>query len=208
MSNRYALALEDQAPRRVTDHVHPRAGDRAQQPVGHLRLVLIERRVHRRDDDVELCEAVVGEVHRAVGADVALDAGQHGDAVEAGVELADGARVLERADLVEAVGHREGLAVIGDRDVLEPGGPGRQRHRLGVGAAVGRGGVHVQVAAEILPLDQPRERPCLGGGNLPAVLPQLGRHERETERLVDALPPSRRPPSLRHPRGTGRTRSA
>ena len=60
------------------------------------------------------------------------------------------ARVRERARLVEAVGHRQRLAVIGDRDVLEPGRPRRQRHRLGVGAAVGRRGVHVQVAAEVL----------------------------------------------------------
>ena len=121
------------------------------------------------------------------GADVALDARQHGDAVEARVELADRPRVLERAGLVEAVGHREGAAVIGDGDVLEPGRPRRQRHRLGVGAAVGRRGVHVQVAAEILPLDQPGERPLLGGRNFAPVLPQLGRHEREAERLVDAF---------------------
>ena len=65
-------------------------------------------------------------------------------------ERADRARVLERPRLVEAVGHRERLAVIGDGDVLEPGVARRARHRLGVGAAVGRGRVHVEVAAQIL----------------------------------------------------------
>ena len=71
----------------------------------------------RGDDDVELGEAVVGEIHRAVGPDVALDPGEHGDALEPSVQLADAAGVFERAPLVEPVGHGERLAVIGDGDV-------------------------------------------------------------------------------------------
>ena len=54
--------------------------DRPQQPVGHLLTVLVERRVDRGDDDVERGQAVVGEIERAVGPDVALDAGQQPDA--------------------------------------------------------------------------------------------------------------------------------
>ena len=61
------LAFEDQPSGRVRQDIHPRAGHRAQQPVGHLRRVLVERRVNRGDDDIELGEAVVGEIHRAVG---------------------------------------------------------------------------------------------------------------------------------------------
>ena len=66
------------------------------------------------------------------------------------------AACCERPRLVEAVGHRERLAVIGDGDVLEPGVPRGPRHGLGVGAAVGGGRVHVQVAAEILPAESSR----------------------------------------------------
>ena len=48
-------------------------------------------------DDVELGQAVVGEVHRAVGADVALDAGEQREAVEPLADLANRAGVRERA---------------------------------------------------------------------------------------------------------------
>jgi hypothetical protein len=75
--------------------------------------------VDGRDDEVELGEAVVGQVHRAVGQDVALDAGEQRDAFEALADLADMRRVLERRRFVEAAGHRQRLAVIGDGDVLQ-----------------------------------------------------------------------------------------
>ena len=71
-----------------------------------------------RHDDVELREAVVGEIERAVGEDVALDAGQQRQPLEAAVQGADARGVLERAALVEPVGHRQRLAVVGDGDVL------------------------------------------------------------------------------------------
>ena len=61
---------------RVAEDVDVRALDRAQDPVGHLARVLVERRVDRGDDDIELGQAVVGQVHGAVGPDVALDAGE------------------------------------------------------------------------------------------------------------------------------------
>ena len=54
------------------------------------------------------------------GQDVALDAGEQPDAHAFGVERADARGVRQRAPLVEAVGHRQRLAVVGDRDVLEP----------------------------------------------------------------------------------------
>ena len=101
----------------MAEDVHPPAVDRAEQPVGHLRFFLMERRVDGRDDEVQLREAVVGEIHRPVGPDVALDARQYRHALEAAVQAADRARVFERARLVEAVRHRERLTVVGDRDV-------------------------------------------------------------------------------------------
>ena len=100
-------------------------------------------------------------------------------------ELADPARVFERAALVEPVGHRERLAVIGDGDVREAGGPGGERHGFGVGAAVGGGRVHVQIAAQVGERQQAWQCAALGGLDLAAVLAQLGRNVREAERPVD-----------------------
>ena len=71
------------------------------------------------------------------------------------VERADRARRARARALVEAVGHRQRLAVVGDRDVLEAGArappPPSSRD---VVAAVGLGGVHVQVAAQVAALDR------------------------------------------------------
>ena len=82
MSSLYAIAPQENAAGRVADDVDERVRDGPEHALGHLRFVLIERRVHRRDDHVELGEAVIGQVHRAVGADVALDAGEQRDALE------------------------------------------------------------------------------------------------------------------------------
>ena len=95
--------------------------------------------MHRGDDDVERGEAVVGQIERAVGLDVALDAGEQPDADALGVERADAGGVRQRAPLVEPVGHRQRLAVVGDGDVLEAGVARRRRHRRDVVLAVGLG---------------------------------------------------------------------
>ena len=115
---RIRLALQDPAPGRVAEDVDMRVLERAQQPVGHLLVILIERGVHRGDDEIERGEAVVGQVERAVRLDVAFDAGQQPDAGAFGIHGANASGVRERAALVEAVGHGERLAVIGDGDVL------------------------------------------------------------------------------------------
>ena len=133
----------------MAEHVDPRAVERAQDAVGHLRLILREVRVHRGDDEIELGEAVVGEIEPAVGEDVALDAGEQRQSFEAAVQRAHAGRVLERATLVEAVGHGQRLAVVGDGDVLVAQAVRGGGHRLEVVLAVGRGRVHVQVAAQI-----------------------------------------------------------
>ena len=58
---------------------------------------------------------------------------------------------------------------------------------LDVGAAVGGGGVHVQVAAKVLRGDETGQGAGFGGGDLSAVLAQFRRHVGELERLVDAF---------------------
>ena len=152
------LALEQPPAGRMAEHVDPRTLERAQDAVGHLRLILREVRVHRGDDDVELGEAVVGEVEPAVGEDVAFDAGEQRQALEASVQRAHAGGVLERAPLVEAVGHGQRLAVIGDGDVLVSQPVRGRGHRLEIVLAVGRGRVHVQVAAQIRDGHEPRQR--------------------------------------------------
>ena len=77
---RIRLALQEPAPGRMAEDVDVRVLDRAQQPIGHLLLILIERGMHRGDDEVEGGEAVVGEVERAVRPDVAFDAREEPDA--------------------------------------------------------------------------------------------------------------------------------
>ena len=155
-------------------------------------------------------ETVVGEIHRAVGADVALDAGEQRDAFEPLVELSDRARMLERAMLVEPVGHRERLAVIGDGDVLQSPAARAARAIVSTSARPSVAvRVHVEVAAEIGTLDQPRQRSGLGRLDLAAVLPQFRRHERQPQRGIDV--PSSSSPATRDvvvERGTARTRSA
>ncbi len=75
-------------------------------------------RVDRCHDDVELSQAVVGEIEPAIGQDVALDSSEQREVLKAAVQRPDASGVFERASLVEAIGHRERLAVVGDGDVL------------------------------------------------------------------------------------------
>ena len=128
--------------------------------------------------------------------------------------------MLERRRFVEAAGHRQRLAVIGDRDVLEARGPRRERHRLDVVLAVGRGRMQVQVAAEVGPRDQRGQRVALGGLDLAAMLAELRRDERQAERRrrcpASSAPASDSPVSTsnrpysfrRRPRASARSRSA
>ena len=64
---------------------------------------------------------------RAVGEDVALDAGEQRQPFEAAVQRPHARGVLERAPLVEAVGHRQRLAVVGDGDVARSRAGARRR---------------------------------------------------------------------------------
>ena len=201
-------ALQKQAAGRVADDVDVRVLDRAQEAVGHLLAVLVERRVDRGDDDVERGEAVVGEIQRAVRPDVALDAGEQPDAVLA-VERADPRGVRERARFVEAVGHRERLAVVGDRDVLEPGGACAG---LAMSATLSRPSVSVvcmcRSPRRSPPLDQAGQRRAVRRPRSrrgPRAVPAGSRPGRAPRR---SPPPSRRRRARRRRCGRGRTRSA
>src|SRR5262245_42270078 len=99
---RVGLAARNHPAGWMAQHVHLWVLERTKQTVGHLVALHAERRVDRCDDDVEGGEAVVREVHRAVGPDVALDAGEYADAETLGIHLPDLCRVGQRAALIEA----------------------------------------------------------------------------------------------------------
>ena len=144
--------------------------------------------VDAADDEIELGQRVVGEVQRAVAQDVALDAGEDADAeTRRRVELAHAPREGDGARFVEAVGHRERLGVVGDRDVLvaalargrRPSLRASRGRRSRSCACGGRRGCGCSSTSS-------GRRPSSGGFDLAAVLAQLGRNPRQAERLVDA----------------------
>ena len=88
---------------------------------------------------------------------------------------------------VESAGHGEGLAVVGDRDVVEPCRPRSNSHRLGVRAPIGRGRVHVEIAAQVLDGHEAGQRSLLRGRKLAAILPKFRRDQRQPQCFVNAL---------------------
>ena len=124
--------------------------DGAENAGGHLFAALLEARVDAGDHHVHLRQNFVVEVERAVGENVDLDAGEDADAaLHLLVDFADALDVFERAFLIEAVGHGQVLGVVGDGDVLVAAGDGGFGHLANGVVAVGGGGVHVHVAAEV-----------------------------------------------------------
>ena len=93
------------------------------------------------------------------------------------------AQLLGRDVVAEPVAGR----VVGDRQVLVSALARGQRHLLDRVVTVGGHRVAVQVAADVLQLDQPRQRPVAGGLQLAAVLAQLRLDVGEAEALVDLL---------------------
>ena len=111
--------------------------------------LIAKRRVHARDQPVELGQQLVLVVERAVGQDVDLAAREQLDALDRRVCLAHeldlATQLLGRDVVAEAV--RGG--VVGDREVLIAPLAGGQRHLLDRVVAVGGDRVAVQVAADV-----------------------------------------------------------
>lgn len=104
--------------------------------------------VRRGDDDVEPVEQVVVLVERAVGQDVALDAGEQPEGCQAGVQLRDRVQLAAQPVGRQAVGDPQPRRVVGEHRPPVPGVPGREGHRLDRAAAVRPVGVQVAVAAQ------------------------------------------------------------
>ena len=101
------------------------------------------------------------------------------------VDLAHLPGELDRALLVQAVGHGQRLRVVGDGDVLVAQRARRFGHLFERRAAVGLGGVHVQVAADVFQFHQLRQAALGRGFDFAAVLAQLRRNPGQPQRLVD-----------------------
>ena len=75
--------------------------------------------------------------------------------------------------------------MVGDGDVLQPRSAGGAGHALDGLLAVGGGGVHVQVAAQVAACDQLGERPPRGRVDFAAVLAHLRWDQVEVQCSVD-----------------------
>ena len=91
----------------------------------------------------------VVEIDPAILQDVGLDALEHPDALEPGIDVVDLVSLARQVVGLEPAGVRRGLAVIGDADVGVPGVATRERELLDGIGAVRVPGVAVQHAAEI-----------------------------------------------------------
>ena len=149
---------------------------RAHQPIGHLGGFQIHVAVDAADDDVEFGQRVFGEIHRAVAPDVAFEAGEDAEREAAAIELAHLLGEGDGALFIQAVGHGEGLRMIGDGDVFVAQRAGGLGHFFERGAAVGFGGVHVEIAADVGELDQLGQAAFERGFDLAAVFAQLRRN--------------------------------
>src|ERR1039457_4233588 len=184
---RERVALQQDAAGGVSHDAQVGALQRAQQAVGHLARLLVHVAVHAADHQVERGQRVVGQIHRAVLEDVALDATEDADAQADAVDLAHAAGKLHHALFIQAVGHGKGLGVVGDGDVFVAALARRLGHFFQRGAAISLGGVHVQVAADVAQFHQLGKASLLRGFDFAGVLAQFGRDPRQAQRLVDAF---------------------
>ena len=119
------------------------------------------------DDHVELAEQLVGLVEAAVLQDVDLDPLEHPERRHRLVQVATEAHLLPQPLRAQAAGHLEPRRVVGDRAVLMAQRPRGDHHLLDRAAAVGPGGMAVQIT----PHRGPHGLPALGERHL--LVPQL-----------------------------------
>jgi len=184
------FAAEDLAAGGMAEDADVWVLDGTEDTAGHLVGGLVEVGVDAGYDDVHLGEGGVVEVEGAVGENIDFDAGEDADLsfellLEFGVDLSDALDVGQGAGVVEAVGHGEVFAVVGDGDVGEAAGEGGFSHLTDGVAAVGGFGVHVEVAANVGKCDEVREGVSCGGFELATVFAELGWNVVEVEGVVD-----------------------
>ena len=143
-----------------------------------------------RDDPIGAREHVVGKVEPATLKHVDLDPLEHNDrrrplGGERLIEPVDPIPLLEEPRSIEPVGHRDTLAMIGDRDILEASLPRAADHLDKRVLTVGVGGVHVEIATDLLLLEKEGEPPLGRKQDLVAPLTQFRGNPGESEGPVD-----------------------
>src|SRR5690606_38712478 len=179
------VAAAQPPARRVGQDVDPRVLEGGQDAAGHRRPVQVELAVDRGHDDVKLRQDVVGQIQAAVAADVDLDAGQEVWGAKLLPQPLNDLYLAAQAVGVEAVRHDDQRGMIGDRQVLVAGGGRRRVHLLDRGPAVAPAAVDMQLAPDVVRLDQGRQAPGAGGLELPGALPQFRRDPGQAQVRVD-----------------------
>ncbi len=103
------------------------------------------------------------------------------------VKPPDAGGELRHPAFVKPVRHGERLRMIGDGDVLVAALPRCFRHFFKRGAPVGLGGMHVEIAANLIEFDQFGHDAFGGQFYLAEILADFRRDPTETERLVYAF---------------------
>src|SRR6266545_262764 len=190
------VAVPDAPAGRMAEHVDDARPQRPDEPVGHALARLREVRVDARDHPIEPGERLRGQVERAVGQDVHLDAGEETRLAPLAIQRGDTLALLRQPLLVEP--ERARARVIRDGEVPSAAASRLVRELLERGAGVGRRPrVDVQVAEHVPLLDETWERARLGSLKLAGALAQLGRDPGQPdglEHVLLALP--RAPPPL------------
>ena len=99
--------------------------------------------------------------------------------------------MLQHTTLIQSVGHRHRLAVVGDRNVSMASFLRGRGHGLEIVAAVGRGRVHVQVAAQVGERNQAGKAAWLGRLDFAVMFAQFRLDPGEIRALRKCLLPSR-----------------
>ncbi len=127
--------------------------------------------------DIQLRQGVFFEIHLAVAPDVALQTGKDSDAqTTLLIELAHVLGEVDRSFLIETIRHRQSLGMIGNSDVFVAQRARRFGHLFQRRAAIGLGGMHVQIAANVGKLDQLGQAASERSLDFAAILAQLGRN--------------------------------
>jgi hypothetical protein len=165
-----------------------RLQDPLRDPLPGLRLAVVQT----GHDPIGPREDVIGEVEPATLEHVDLDALEDDDrrrsfGGQGLVEPVDPIPLPQQTRLIQAVGHRDALAVIGDRHVLEPPLPGPAHHVGERVLAVGVGGVHVEITKDIPFFEEDRERPGRGQRDLVAPLAEFRWDPSQSQGSIDVL---------------------
>ncbi len=175
------LAALDQAAGRMRQDMEVRVLERLQDALGLALARELKIAVHRPHHQIQVREHAVGQIERAVGEDIHLDAFEHPDSGQFGVEPIDFVDLQFQAPRIEAVRQAQPARMLGDRQVAQAARAGGKRHVPHAAVPIARLGMHVQIPAQIIELDQPRQLACARRLDFAAILAQFRRDVRQPD---------------------------